>query len=118
MLCNTIISITKELMNQNSIENKKTWQGLDSFHLVKLSNAGNILNYSVNIMPPVETSTTEVLQELHPKAVENPSPDPIFTNNEAPILKSTENEQNANVLQETPVLKSSQHKQNVNFSLH
>ena len=110
MLCNTIISITKELMNQNLIENKKTWQGLDSFHLVKLSNAGNILNYSVNIMPPVETSTTEVLQELYPQAVENPSPDPTFTNTEAPILKSTENEQNENVLQETPVLKSSQHK--------
>ena len=116
MLCNTIISITKELMNQNLIENKKTWQGLDSFQLVKLSNAGNVLNYSVNIIPPVETSTTEVLQELHPEAVENASPDPTFTNTEAAILKSTENEQNANVLQETPVLKSSQHQENVNFS--
>ena len=30
-----IISITIELMNQNLIENKKTRQGLDSFHLVK-----------------------------------------------------------------------------------
>ena len=32
-----IISIMNELMNQNFIENKKARQGLDSFHLVKLS---------------------------------------------------------------------------------
>ena len=39
-----IISITNELMNQNLIEIKKTRQGLDSFHLVKLSDTENILN--------------------------------------------------------------------------
>ena len=37
-----IISITNELINQNLIENKKTRQGLDSLHLVKLSDTGNI----------------------------------------------------------------------------
>ena len=60
-----------ELMNQNLIENKKTWKGLDSFHLVKLSDTGNILNNLVNIIPPVDTSSTEIFQPLHPKAVEN-----------------------------------------------
>ena len=54
-------------MNQNLIENKKTRQGLDSFHLVKLSDTGNNLNNFVNITPPVETSTTEILQPLHLK---------------------------------------------------
>ena len=36
-------------MNQNLMENKKTRQGLDSFHLVKLPDAGNILKNFVNI---------------------------------------------------------------------
>ena len=39
---NVIISITNELINQNLIKNKKTRQGLDSLHLVKLSDTGNI----------------------------------------------------------------------------
>ena len=107
-----IISITKELMNQNLIENKKARQGLNSIHLVKLSDAGNILNNLVNIAPPVDTSTTEVLQPLHPQAVENSSLDPAFTDTD---LKYTENQQNANLLQETPMLKSTQNPQNVNF---
>ena len=66
-----IISITNELMNQNLIENKKIRKGLDSFHLVKFSDKGNILNNFVNITPPVETNPTEILQPLHPQAVEN-----------------------------------------------
>ena len=103
-----IISITNELTNQNLIENKKTRQSLNSLHLVKLSDAGNILNNFVDITP----STTNVLQPLHPEAVENESPDPSFTNTETPMLKSTENQQNANHLQETPVLKSTQNQQN------
>ena len=101
-------------MNQGLKEKRKTWQGLDSFHLVKLSDAGNILNNFVNITPPDDTSTTEVLQPLLPQTVENASPDPTFTNTETPMLKSTENQQNANLLQETPVLKSTQNQQNVN----
>ena len=64
-----IISITNELINQNLIENKKTRQGLDSLHLVKSSDEGNILNNFVDITPPFDTSTTEVLQPLHPEAV-------------------------------------------------
>ena len=56
-----IISVTNELVNQNLIENKKAQQGLDSFHLVNLSDAGNILINFVNITPPLDTSTTEVL---------------------------------------------------------
>ena len=44
----------------------------------------------------------EVLQTLHPKAVENASPDPTFTNTETPMLKSTKTQQNANHLQESP----------------
>ena len=56
-----IISITNELINQSLIENKKTRQGLDSFHFVKLSDAGNILNNFVDITPPFDTSTTDVL---------------------------------------------------------
>ena len=55
-----IISVTNELVNQNLIENKKAQQGLDSFHLVILSDAGSILINFVNINPP-DTSTTEVL---------------------------------------------------------
>ena len=47
-------------MNQNLIGNKKTRQGLDSFLLIKLSDAGNSLNNFVNITPPVDTSTAEV----------------------------------------------------------
>ena len=39
---NVIISITNELINQNLIENKNTRQGLDSLHLIKLSDTGNI----------------------------------------------------------------------------
>ena len=86
-----IISITNELMNQNLIENKKTRQGLDSFHLVKLWYTANTLNNFVNITPPVETSTTEILQPLHPQAVENSSPDPTITNTKTPVLKFTQN---------------------------
>ena len=56
------------------------------------------------------------MQQLHPKAVENASPDLTFRNTETPMLKSTENQQNANFLQKTSVLKSTQHPQNVNFS--
>ena len=111
----TIISITNELINQNLIENKKTRQGLDSLHLVKSSDEGNILNNFVDITPPFDISTTEVLQPLHPEAVVNAPPDPAFTNTETPMLISTENRQNANHLQETPVLKSTQNQQNVNF---
>ena len=37
-----IVSITNELIDQHLIKNKKTWQGLDSFHLVKLSDTGSI----------------------------------------------------------------------------
>ena len=47
-----IISITNELINQNLVENKKTRQGLDSLHLVKLSDTGNIINNFVDITPP------------------------------------------------------------------
>ena len=54
------ISVTNEPVNQNLIENKKAQQGLDSFHLVILSDAGSILINFVNINPP-DTSTTEVL---------------------------------------------------------
>ena len=93
-------------MNHNLIENKKTRQGPDSFHLVKLSNAGNILNIS----PPVDTSTTEILQPLHPQALENSSPEAAITNTGTPILKSTQSQQNANLLLETLVLKSTQNK--------
>ena len=57
----------------------------------------------------------EVLQSLHPEAVENASPDPTFTNTQIPMLKSTENQQNANHLKETPELKSTQNQQKVNF---
>ena len=110
-----LISITNELINQNLIENKKTRQGLDSFHLVKLSDAGNILNNFVNSTPPLGTSTTDILQPLHPKAVENTLPDATFTNTDAPMLKSTKNQQNGKLLQETPVLKSTQNQQIVNF---
>ena len=110
-----IVSITNELINQNVIENKKTRQGLDSLHLVKLTDAGNILNNFVDIVPPFDTSTMKVLQPLHPEAVENVSPDPTFTNTQIPMLKSTENQQNANYLQETPVPKSTQNQQKVNF---
>ena len=92
-------------MNQNLIENKKTRQGLDSFHLVKLSDTEYILYNFVNISPPLDTSTTEVLQPLHPQAVENALPDPAFTNTETPMLKSNGNQQNANLLRETPMLK-------------
>ena len=77
-----------------------------------MSDAGNILNNFVDITPPFDTSTTDVLQPLHPEAVENKSPDSSFTNTETPMLKSTENQQNANHLQETPVLKSTQNQQN------
>ena len=66
-----LISITNKLMNQNIIENKKTRQGLNYFHLVKLSDTGNILTNFVTIILPVETSTTKILQPLHPQAVEN-----------------------------------------------
>ena len=62
-----VISVTNELMNQNLIENKKNRQGLDFFHLVKLSDTGNIFNNFVNITPLVETNTTEVLQPYIPK---------------------------------------------------
>ena len=86
-----IISITNELINQNLIENKKTRQGLDSLHLVKLSDEGNILNNFVDITSPFDTSTTDVLQPLYPEAVVNASPDPVFTNAETPMLISTEN---------------------------
>ena len=110
-----IISITNKLINQNLIENKKTREGLDSLHLVELSDEGNILNNFVDITPPFDTSTTEVLQPLHSEAVENASPDPAFTNIETSMLKSTENRQNANHLQETPMQKSTQNQQNVNF---
>ena len=85
-----IISITNELINQNLIENKKTRQGLDSLHLVKLSDEGNILNF-VDITRLFDTGTTDVLQHLHSEAVENASPDPAFTNTETSMLKSTEN---------------------------
>ena len=71
-----IISITNKLMNQNLTENKKTLQGLDSFHL----DTGNILNNFVNITSPVYTSTTEILLPLHPQAVESSSPDATITN--------------------------------------
>ena len=54
-----IISITNKLINQNLIENKKTREGLDSLHLVELSDEGNILNNFVDIPPPFDTSTTE-----------------------------------------------------------
>ena len=111
-----LISITNELINQNLIENKKTRQSLDSFHLVKLSDAGNILNNFVNSAPPLGTSTTDILQPLHPKAVENTLPDATFTNTDAPMLKSTKNQQNGKLLQETPVLKSTQNQQIVNLS--
>ena len=111
-----LISITNELINQNLIENKKTRQGLDSFYLVKLSDAGNILNNFVNSTPPLGTSTTDILQPLHPKAVENTLPDATFTNTDAPMLKSTKNQQNGKLLQETPVLKSTQNQQIVNLS--
>ena len=83
-----IISIKNGLINQNLIENKETWQGFNSFHLVKLSDAGNILNNYINNTPSVDTSPTEVLQPSHPQAVENASPDPTSTNTETPILKS------------------------------
>ena len=86
-----IISITNELINQNLIENKKTRQGLGSLRLVKLSDEGNILNDFVDITPLFDTSSTEVLQPLHPEAVVNASPDPVFTNAETPMLISTEN---------------------------
>ena len=66
----------------------------------------------MSIFTSIDTSTTEVLQPLHPEAVENASPDPSFTNTETPMLKSTENQQNANHLQETPLLKSTQNQQN------
>ena len=75
-----IISITNELINQNLIENKKTRQGLDSLHLVKSSGEGNILNNFVDITPPFDTNTTEVLEPLHPEAVVYVSPDSAFTN--------------------------------------
>ena len=80
-----------------------------------MSDTGNIVNNFVDITPPFDTSTIEVLQTLHPKAVENASPDPTFTNTETPMLKSTKTQQNANHLQESPVLKSTQNQQNVNF---
>ena len=79
-------------MNQNIIENKKTGQGLDYFHLVQLSDIGNILNNFVNITPPVQTSITKILQPIHPQAVENASPDPRITNTETPMLKSNQNQ--------------------------
>ena len=56
------------------------------------------------------------MQPLHPKAVENTLPDAIFTNTDTPMLKSTKNQQNGNLLQETPVLKSTQNQQIVNLS--
>ena len=55
------------------------------------------------------------MQPLHPETVENASPDPAFTNTETPMLKSTENQQNANHLQKTLLLKSAENQQNVNF---
>ena len=64
------ISNMNKLMNQNIIENKKTQQGLDYFHLVKLSDTGNILNNFVNITP-VETIIMKILQPLYPHAGEN-----------------------------------------------
>ena len=70
----------------DKFENKKTRQGLYSLHLVKSSDKGNILNNFVDITPPFDISTMEVSQPLHPEAVENASPDPIFTNTETPIL--------------------------------
>ena len=73
-----IASITNELIEQSLIENKKTQQDLDSFHVVDLSKTGN-------------TSTTKILQPLHPQAVENSSPDPTITNAKTPMLKSTQN---------------------------
>ena len=79
-------------MNQNIIENKKTGQSLNYCHLVKLSGTGNILNNFVNIKPPVQTSTTKILQPLHHQAVENSSPDPTITNTETLVLKSTQNQ--------------------------
>ena len=88
-----IISITNELMNQNLIENKKTRQGLDSFHLVKLLYTANTLNNFVNITPPVETSATEILQPVHPLAVENSLSDPTITITETPVIKSIQNQQ-------------------------
>ena len=72
-------------MNQNLIENKKTRQGLDSFHLVRLSDTGNTLNNFVNITPPAENS----------------SRDSRITNTESPVLKSTQNQQNAQFLQKS-----------------
>ena len=56
----------------------------------------------------------EVLQQLHPQTVEKASPDPTLRNTETSILKSTENQQNANVLQETSALKSTENQQNAN----
>ena len=90
-------------------------EGLASLHLVKLRDEGNILNNFVDITPSFDISPTEVLQSLHHEAVENAPPDPAFTNTDTPMLKSTENRQNTNHLQETPVLKSTQNHQNVNF---
>ena len=78
-------------MNQNLIEHTKTRQDLNSFRLFKLSGTGNILNNFVNIIPPLYTSTTDILQPLHPQAVENSSSDPTVTNNETPMPKSTQN---------------------------
>ena len=43
----------------------------------------------------------EILQPLHSQPVENSSPDTTITNNEIPILKSSKNQQNANLLQES-----------------
>ena len=70
----------------DEFENKKTRQGLDFLHLVKSPDKGNILNNFVDITPAFDTSTTDVLQPLHPEAVENASPDPVFTNTETPML--------------------------------
>ena len=78
-------------MNQNVVENKRTWQGLNYFHLVKLSDTGNILNNFVNITPPVEISTTKILQPLHSQAIKNSLLDPTITSTITPVLKFTQN---------------------------
>ena len=62
-----IISITNELMNQNFIENMIARQGLDSFHLVKLSDTGNVLNNLVNITPLLKPALRKFCNPYIPK---------------------------------------------------
>ena len=62
-----IISITNELMNQNFIENMMAWQGLDSFHLVKLSDTGNVLNNLVNFTPLLKPALRKFCNLYIPK---------------------------------------------------